>query len=137
MTTRLASSQISARDIRAKLNAVIGGTQPTPTAKTADAALTVAELQTRIVTATSATAVALTLPTGAALAAAIEDEQGLDDDSFDWSVINLGSASGAVTMTASTGSTYVGSATVAIGTSARFRTRRVSTGVYVTYRVGG
>jgi hypothetical protein len=40
------------------------GVQPTPTAKTADATLTVAELLTRIVTATKASAVALTLPTG-------------------------------------------------------------------------
>ena len=38
--------------------------QPAPTAKTADATLTVAELLTRIVTVTSASAVALTLPTG-------------------------------------------------------------------------
>jgi hypothetical protein len=56
--------------------------------------------------------------------------------SFDWSVINLGSASGAVTMTAGTDHTYVGSATVAIATSALFRTRKTAANTFVTYRVG-
>lgn len=135
--TKLASNEISARDLRLKLNNVIGGAQPTPVAKTADATLTIAELLNGIVTATKATAVALTLPTGALTHAAIGGTGAVNDDSFDWSVINLGSVDGAVTMTAAaTGHTYVGNAVVAISTSALFRTRRVSPGVYVTYRVG-
>lgn len=110
-------------------------TQVTPTAKTADATLTVAEMRTGIVTATSASAVALTLPTGTLLEAAFTNLP--DDASFDWSVINLGSSSGAVTMTAAaSGSTYVGSATVAIATSALFRTRKTALRTFVTYRVG-
>lgn len=133
--TKLASNEISARDLRLKLNNVIGGAQVTPTAKTANATLTIAELLTGIVTATSASAVALTLPTGALTHAAIGGTGAVNDDSFDWSVINLGSASGAVTMTAGTNHTYVGNAVVAISTSATFRTRRVSSGVYVTYRI--
>lgn len=108
--------------------------QVTPTAKTADATLTVAELRTRIVTATSASAVALTLPTGTLTDAGFTD---LDvGGSFDWSVINLGSSSGAVTMTPGTDHTYVGSATVAIATSALFRTRKTAARTFVTYRVG-
>lgn len=109
--------------------------QVTPTAKTGDATLTIAELLTRIVTATSASAVALTLPTGALTDAGVGAMA--IGQSFDWSVINLGSSSGAVTMTAAaTGHTYVGSATVAISTSALFRTRKTAAETFVTYRVG-
>lgn len=107
--------------------------QPTPIAKSASATLLIADLLTGIVTATSATAVALTLPTGtlsdggfAAIA---------NDQSFDWSVINLGSSVGAVTMTAGTAHTYVGNATVAINTSAQFRSRRTAATTWVTYRI--
>lgn len=107
--------------------------QPTPIAKTASATLLIADLLTGIVTSTSSTAVALTLPTGtlsdggfAAIA---------NDQSFDWSVINLGSTSGAVTMTAGTAHTYVGNATVAINTTARFRSRRTAANTWVTYRI--
>lgn len=113
----------------------VGMAQPAPTAKTADATLTIAELLTKIITATSASAVALTLPTGALTDAAFDDMP--VDTAFDWSVINLGNTSGAVTMTAAaTGHTYVGSATVAINTSALFRTRKTAADTFVTYRVG-
>ncbi len=108
--------------------------QETPTAKTADATLTIAELRTRIITATKATSVALTLPTGALTDAGFSTLP--IGGAFDWSVINLGSSSGAVTMTAAaTGHTYVGNATVAISTSATFRTRKTATNTFVTYRV--
>lgn len=105
---------------------------PTPTAKTADATLTIAELLTGIVTATKATAVALTLPTGTLTDAGVTLDA---DQGFTWSVINLGSADGAVTMTAGTDHTYVGSTTVAISTSARFLTRKTAANTYVTYRI--
>lgn len=107
--------------------------QNAPTAETANATLTVAELRTRIVTATSATAVALTLPTGTLTDAGFTSLP--VGGSFDWSVINLGSADGAVTMTAGTAHTYVGAAVVAIATSALFRTRKTAANTYVTYRV--
>lgn len=109
--------------------------QPTPTAKTANATLTIAELFTRIITATSASAVALTLPTGTLTDAGAAGGTLKVDQSFDWEVINLGSSSGAVTMTAGTDHTYVGAAVVAISTSARFRTRKTAANTYVTYRV--
>lgn len=109
------------------------GAQGTPTAKTADATLTIAELLTRIVTVTSATAVALTLPTGTLTDAGVTLDVG---QSFEWTVINLGSADGAVTMTAAaSGHTYVGAAVVAISTSAKFRTRKTAANTYVTYRI--
>lgn len=104
-----------------------------PTAKTANATLTIAELLTKIVTVTSASAVALTLPTGTLTDAGLSAM--LVDSSVDWSVINLGSSSGAVTMTAGTDHTYVGNATVAISTSASFRTRKTAANTFVTYRM--
>ena len=113
-----------------------GGAQGAPTAKTADFTATIAELLTRIVTVTSASAVAATLPTGTLTDAGFEGGNAKVGESFEWSLINLGSSSGAVTMTASTGHTYVGNATVAISTSARFRTRKTAANTYVTYRIG-
>jgi hypothetical protein len=106
--------------------------QVAPTAKTADATLTIAELLTGIITVTSASAVALTLPTGTLTEGGVTLDA---DTAFDWSVINLGSASGAVTMTAGVAHTYDGAAVVAIGTSARFRTRKTATNTFVTYRI--
>lgn len=111
----------------------LGGAQGAPTAKTGDATLTVAELLTRIITVTSASAVALTLPTGTLTDAGVGPLA--VGQSFEWEVINLGSSSGAVTMTAGTGHTYVGAAVVAISTSARFRTRKTAANTFVTYRI--
>jgi len=107
--------------------------QPTPTAKTGNATLTIAELLTGIVTATSSSAVALTLPTGTLSDAGFFALS--NNIAFDWSVINLGSVLGAVTMTAGTDHTYVGNATVAINTSAQFRSRRTATNTWVSYRL--
>lgn len=110
------------------------GAQPTPTAKTADATLTIAEILTRIVTVTSASAVALTLPTGTLTDAGIVPALAVNQ-TIEWVVINLGSSSGAVTMTAGATHTYVGAAVVAIATSARFRTKKTAANTFVTYRV--
>jgi len=119
-------------------NAGTMGVQGAPAAETGDATLTIAELLTGIVTATSASAVALTLPTGTLTDAGFLGGTAAVNQSFDWSVINLGSSSGAVTMTAPGGGahTYVGNAVVAIATSARFRTRKTAANTYVTYRIG-
>ena len=90
------------------LTEVVIGTQPAPTAKTAAATLTAAELATGIITYTGA-AVALTVPTGAALDAAFSSMK--VDSSFDFSIINT-DASDAATVTANTGCTLVGVAAV-------------------------
>lgn len=112
--------------------------QPAPTAKTADFTATYSQLLTRIITVTSAAAVAATLPTGEAMEDGVlaAQENAMDVDTcIEWSLINLGSSSGAVTMTAATGHTYVGNAVVAISTSARFRTRKTAADTFVTYRI--
>lgn len=105
---------------------------PAPTTKAADATLTIAELLTRIVSVTSATAVALTLPTGTLTDAGVGTMA--IGQAFEWTVINKGSASGAVTMTAGVGHTYEGAAVVAITTSARFETRKTAANTFITYR---
>lgn len=109
--------------------------QGAPTAYTGTTVtLTIADLLTRIVTSTNASAVGFTLPTGTLTDAAfIAMPVGA---SFDWVIINLGSSSGAVTLNAGTDHTIVGGATVAISTSARFRTRKTAKNTFVTYRIG-
>jgi hypothetical protein len=84
-----------------------------------------------IVTSTTAAAVTGTLPTGAVLDASSSFQIG---DSFDWKVINTG-ATNAFTVAAATGHTIVGSATVALSTSARFRTAKTAAATFVTYRI--
>lgn len=109
--------------------------QNAPTAYTGTTVtLTIADLRSKIITSTNASAVGFTLPTGALTDASFNTLP--VGGSFDWSIINLGSSSGAVTINAGTAHTYVGSATVAIATSALFRTRKTATNTYVTYRIG-
>lgn len=109
--------------------------QATPIAKTVTGTLTIAELLTALITCTSATAVSLTLPTGTLTDAGILSGALPVNGYFDWGLINLGSSTGAVTMVASTGHTIVGSAALPISTSATFRTRKIATNTFVTYRL--
>ena len=114
---------------------VPGKTQTTPIAKTATGTLTAAELMAGIITVTSASAVASTVPTGTLMDTARPG--GATDDYFDWTIVNLGSSSGACTVTAGTAHTIVGNAVVAITTSATFRSRRTAANTWVTYRLNG
>jgi hypothetical protein len=109
--------------------------QQTPTAVTATGTLTIANLLTQIITSTSAVAVALTLPTGTLSDAGVSGGTSAVNTSFDWSIINTGSAVGDVTLVAGTGHTIVGSATVPVGTSGRFRSRKTATNTFVSYRI--
>jgi hypothetical protein len=108
--------------------------QPAPTAIAATATLTIAQLLSQLITTSGTTAISLTLPTGTLTDAGIVPAL-LVDGCFDWSLINTGTASGAVTLLAGTGHTIVGSAAVAIGVSAGFRTRKTAANTYVTYRI--
>ena len=111
------------------------GQQPTPTAKSASATLTIAELLTSIVTTSGTAAITLTLPTGTLSDAGVTAPALPVNGCFEWAVINTGTSSGAVTLAAGTGHTIVGGAGVAIGTSAGFRTRKTAANTFVTYRV--
>lgn len=108
--------------------------QPTETSKSAAATLTIAELLTGIVQFTGATIGTLTLPTGTLI------EGGLPatfptNMSFDFSVINTGTAAGAVTITTAAGITLVGSMMVPTTTSGLFRVRKTATNTYTVYRI--
>lgn len=104
--------------------------QPTPGTLNATGTLTAALITGGIVTSTTAAAVAATLDTGAVM-----DASGAFavNDSFDWAVINTGGNT--LTVTASTGHTIVGTATVVTVVSARFRTRKTAADTFVTYRL--
>jgi hypothetical protein len=109
------------------------GTQSTPTAKTAAATLTAAELATGIITYTGA-AVALTMPLGTDLDAAFGSMK--VNSSFDFYIINTG-ATNAATVTANTGVTLVGTAAVSAATSCNWRVRKTADATYVAYRIAG
>lgn len=105
--------------------------QVTPATLNATGTLTAAQLATGIVTSTSAAAVAATLPLGTAMDTA-NPTFGINT-SFDFYFINTGPST--VTMTAATGFTIVGTATVVTVTSAHFRAVRTAAGTWVLYRV--
>lgn len=112
--------------------------QPNPTAINSTATLTIAQLLTYIVTSAPTAAINLTLPTGALSDTGIQGagQVSPNNTALDWSIINTSATVGAtITLLAGTGHTIVGSATVAIGTSARFRTRKTATNTFVTYRL--
>jgi hypothetical protein len=120
--------------ISEKLRITNGGTiaynQPTPTSKSAAATLTVAELQTGIIEYTGVAAT-LTLPTGTLTEGGFAGIY--TNMAFQWSVINTGS--GICTIGAGTAHTIVGSATIAIGASAQFASRRTAANTFVSYRL--
>lgn len=108
--------------------------QQAPVAYTATTVtLTPQNLVNGLITSTQTGATTVTLPTAALMNA---DFQGAKVDSaFDFTIINLGSSSGAVTMAPGTGFTIVGATGVPVATSARFRARKASATTWVAYRV--
>ena len=115
------------------LNEINMTTQVTPTAKTAAATLTAAELATGIITYTGA-AVALTMPLGADIDAAFPSMK--VNSCFDFYIINIGGTN-AATVTANTGVTLVGAAAVAANVSSNWRVRKTADNTFVAYRVAG
>ena len=104
--------------------------QPAPAEVNATATLTAANLQTRIITSTTAAAVTATLPTGTLMDGLYS---ALTNMAFDWSVINTGGNN--FTVSAGTGHTVVGGMVVVGGSSGMFRSRRTGADTWVTYRV--
>lgn len=104
--------------------------QPDPIAVNATGAVSALAIMGGIVTSTTAAAVAGTIPTGTVMDAAAE---WLVGDAVDWSIINTGGNT--FTVTAATGHTIVGTATVLTVVSGRFRTRKTDTNTFVTYRL--
>jgi hypothetical protein len=119
-----------AEALRITRDGVLAYNQPTPATYAAAATLTVADLKTKIITYTG-TAATLTLPTGTATEVGFGTVY--TNMAFEWSVINTGA--GICTIGAATAHTIVGSATVAIGASARFASRRTASLTFVSYRL--
>ncbi len=104
--------------------------QSTPVALSATGALTATAILGGLVTSTTGAAVAGTLPTGAVLDATSTLAVG---EYFNWSVVNTGGNT--FTVTAATGHTIVGTATVVTVVSGIFRTVKTAASTFVTYRL--
>ena len=111
--------------------------QPTPIAKTGGGAitLTIAELLTLIITASGTIAYTFSLPTGTLTDAGILSGLLPVQNGFDWNIINNGTSTAAILLSASTGHTIVGLSTVSVLSQATFRTVKTATNTFVTYRV--
>jgi len=111
---------------------------PAPVTATATANLTVAQLTNGIILGSpGASAASYTLPTVAALEAALGNAK--VGSSFPISVINVdGSGSGVITLVTNTGWTLVGLMTVVAtaGTAQVFRARKTGDASWVLYRYG-
>ena len=127
------------------IRGVIVKPQPTPATMTTVASITAAKMLGGIILATPAatgSTVAYTLPTGTLMEAAVEFAV---NDSFDWTIINKAlAAADTITVTASTDHTLEGVSIISSlhttiasvsGNVASFRTRKVSAGVFETYRI--
>ena len=120
-------------------NEIVLISQPAPAtiAAGSTATITAAQLVTGLISASpGATASAYTLPTGALMDATFVNAK--TDSALDFSVINIdGNGSGVITMTAGTGWTLVGLATVAAtaGTAGHFRARRTAAATWTLYRI--
>lgn len=117
--------------------------QGAPAAKTATVTLTAAELMTGLIVGTPVAAAVYTLPLATALETAlIAAYPGLAvDDSFEFSVINLGASTFTVTVATATGWTLSGQMVIEDGSAAAnrsaatFRVRRTAANAYTLYRV--
>lgn len=103
---------------------------------TVTATLTTAQLLTQLMVANPSTsAAAYTLPLGTDLDTALPNAK--VNSTFAFTIINIGTSSGAITMTTNTGwgtLANTGSVTIAVGTSAQFVCRRTGTGTWTLYR---
>jgi hypothetical protein len=109
------------------------GVAVTNIADGASMTFTAANLLSGIVTATPTEARNIQAPTAAALVEAVDagTDTGLG---FEFTIINLAGATHALTLTVNTGTTLVGSVTVAAASSATFVARIASSTAVVIYR---
>ena len=122
--------QVGDGDVEAQM-----AVQGTPATLAGDATITAAQLATQLLLGSpGSSAAAYTLPTVALLEATLGNVH--NDSCFDFSVVNVnGSGSGVITMTAGTGWTLVGLATIAAtaGTTHRYRARKTGVGTWTLY----
>lgn len=110
-------------------------TQQAPTALTAAATVTPAQLANGLFTF-DGTAGNLTLPTVALWEAAYPSTSEKVNSAFDFYVINIDAAgSDSVTVAVGTGWTLVGAGAVTVNTSGHFRCRKTGDGAWTVYRI--
>jgi phage tail protein X len=108
-----------------------------PQTATATATLTAAQIVNQMLVANPGTSAATyTLPLGTAIDTAVPNAT--VGSTFDLSIVNIGTSSGAVTLAVNTGVTDGGNAltAIAVTTSQLFRFRKTGDGTYVVYRLG-
>ena len=112
------------------------GAMAVPQTATATATLTAAQIVNQMLVANPGTSAATyTLPLGTAIDTAVPNAT--LGSTFDLSIVNIGTSSGAVTLAVNTGVTDGGNAltAVAVTTSQMFRFRKTGDGTYVVYRL--
>ena len=115
----------------------IMGAMAAPQTATATATLTAAQIINQMLVANPGTSAATyTLPTGALIDAAVPNA--IVGSTFDLSIVNIGTSSGAVTLAVNTGVTDGGNALVAVAvtSSQLFRFRKTGDNTFVVYRLG-
>lgn len=118
------------------LSNIIMGAAAAPQTATATATLTAAQVTGGVLVADPSTSAATyTLPTAAALDTALVNAK--VGSTFDLSIVNLGTSSGAVTLAVGTGITNGGNAAVAVAvtSSALFRFRKTGTAAWTVYKI--
>lgn len=112
------------------------GAADAPQTATATATLTAAQILGGMLVANPSTSAATyTLPTASAIDSALPNATA--GSTFDLSIVNTGTSSGAVTLALGTGITDGGNALVAVAvtSSAMFRFRKTADGAYTVYKV--
>lgn len=115
-------------------NEIFLGEMADPQTATSTATLTAAQITSGLLVANPSTSAAsYTLPTGTLVDAVLTNAK--IGSTFDLSIVNLGTSSGALTIVAGTGWTLVGSVTVAVSSSAQVLAYRTAANTYTLYRV--
>jgi hypothetical protein len=117
-------------------NETVMGAAAAPQTATSTATLTAAQILGGMLLANPSTSAATyTLPTAADIDAALPNAT--VGSTFDLYLINIGTSSGAVTLSMGTGVTNGGNAAVAVAitSSAMFRFRKTADGAYTVYKV--
>jgi hypothetical protein len=112
------------------------GAMAVPQTATATATLTAAQVVNQMLVANPSTSAATyTLPTAALIDAAVPNAT--VGSTFDLSIVNIGTSSGAVTLATATGLTDGGNAFVAVAvtSSAVFRFRKTADAAYTVYKM--
>jgi hypothetical protein len=110
------------------------GVQNAPQTASGTATLTAAQILGGLLVADPSTSAATyTLPTVAQTEAVLTNAK--VNSSVIIRIVNLGTSSGALTISAGTGWTLVGSATVAVTSSAQFLARKTDVGAWTAYRM--